>query len=118
MKPVILVIAACCAAIPLAAAAKLPPPTPAEKAKLDQKAAAKAATIKRQEQELAQVQDEIVHRYRTRHAAYAAAHPERAMNARLTKADVPKAAQQPPGAPGAPHTGREPNPMEKAHPVS
>jgi hypothetical protein len=98
------------AAVPPAALAKLPPPPPAEKAKLDQLATEKAATIKRQEQELAQVQDRIVKRFRTRHPGYASAHPSGNTDAKLTKADVPKAAQQPPDTPAKPFAGRETNP--------
>ncbi len=92
-------------AVPFAAWAKLPPPTPAEKAKLEQQAQAKAATTEKQKQELAEVQDRIVQRFRTRHPDYAAAHPAIATTAPLTKADVPKAARQP-GPSGQPHSGR------------
>jgi hypothetical protein len=98
-----------------AAIAKLPPLSPAEQAGLQAKAAARAATTKRQENELAQVQDEVAHRFRARHSDYAAKHPSGGWDLALTKADVPKAARQPPGVRGAPHTERQPNPQGEAH---
>jgi hypothetical protein len=98
------IVSALCVAAP-AAWAKLPPPTPAEKAKLEQQAAAKAATTEREKQALAEAQDRIVHRFRSRHPDYAAAHPAILTDEPLTKADVPEAARQP-GPSGQPHSGR------------
>ncbi|HEY6863549.1 MAG TPA: hypothetical protein VI319_06575 [Burkholderiales bacterium] len=92
-------------AVPMTAWAKLPPPTPAEQDRLEQQKAAKAAATEQDKKELAQVQDRIVKRYRTRHPDYAAAHPAVRTNAPLTDADVPKAARVP-GPSGQPHSGR------------
>jgi hypothetical protein len=110
-----LIVAAALALGPGAASAKLPPPTPAEQAQLQAKAAAKAAATKRQERELAEIQDEVAHRYRARHPRYAASHASSGWNLPLTKANVPKAARQPPGVRGAPPTERQPNPQAEAH---
>ena len=105
MKRISCIIAALALAVPVVARAKLPPPTPAEQAKLEQQKAAKAAATEREKKELARVQEQIVHRYRTRHPDYAAAHPAVHTDAPLTKADVPKAARVP-GPSGQPHSGR------------
>lgn len=101
----LVIVSALVVAAPASAWAKLPPPTPAEKAKLEQQAAAKAATTELQKQELADVQDRIAQRFRSRHPDYAAAHPAVHTDAPLTKADVPKAARQR-GPSGQPHSGR------------
>ena len=89
--------------------AELPPPTPAEKAELEKSAAEKAATVKEQEQALAQVQERIARQYRESHADRES---RPAVTEPVQKTDVPKAAKQPPGAPAKPYAGRKPNPEE------
>ncbi len=105
MKRISCIIAALAAAAPTVAAGKLPPPTPAEKAKLEQLAAAKAAVTERENRELAETQNRIAQRFRSRHPDYAAAHPAIGTRAPLPDADVPKAARVP-GPSGQPHSGR------------
>ncbi|HEX5477187.1 MAG TPA: hypothetical protein VFX09_04965 [Burkholderiales bacterium] len=110
------ILAALCAgALCGSALAKLPPPSPEEQAKLEKAAREKAATTKKQMEELARKQEQVAMQYRAQHGMPTQL-PK--IDEPTRKTDVPKSAKQPLDENAHPYAGRNAKPQGQAHSAS